>query len=280
MTLYLNCSKDPAQKTWNKADYLYAAAKRMGLQGIVEPYSLGKEADFVLNIEPFSPLVTGKRWTGVWEIDTLLDRAEMKVDNWIASNMVFLANGIIPKRLETYEGDKMIFFQACDPEIDRRLKDIPQEFDFIFSGTLGLKIYEEREKAMNLLRKEGFTFGDFPKERSPHEYVNFLNHARVQFIRSMDVNGDCEIAQRFFECLAIGPVLTNYVEDLEQTGLIEGKDYLSYKDDKEMLEKMHFLIDNPDKAELIAYSGRQKALLYHTYDNRLATILNIIRDYV
>ncbi len=279
MKLYLNCHKDEAQRTWNKADYLLVAAKRLGLEDRVELYNKQDDADYILNIEPFSPLIQGKKWTGVWEIDTLLDRAEMKVDNWIASTVVFTANGIIPRRMQIFEGDRRILFQACEPIIHKRNLKIEPQYDFVFSGSVGLKIYEERERVMNLLRKEGFTFMDFPKERPPHEYVDFLSHARVQFIRSMDVGGDGEIAQRFFECLAIGPVLTNYVKDLDSTGLVEGEDYLAYHDDKEMLEKMHFLIDNPDKANIIASNGRKKALLYHTYENRLVTIFNIIEEY-
>jgi spore maturation protein CgeB len=82
--------------------------------------------------------------------------------------------------------------------------------------------------------------------------------------------------KRFFECLAIGPVLTNYVPDLESTGLIEGEDYLAYRTDAELLSKMKQLVTNPEFAQKIAINGRKKALELHTYEQRLETILSDI----
>ena len=95
----------------------------------------------------------------------------------------------------------------------------------------------------------------------------------------MQVDGKGEIAQRFFECLAIGPVLTNYVDDLKYTGLVEGEDYLSYKDDAEMISKMEYLVNNPVESDKIAKSGRLKSILFHSYENRLVSIINAIKEH-
>lgn len=113
----------------------------------------------------------------------------------------------------------------------------------------------------------------------PVEYVKQLNRARIQFIRSMDVDGKGEIAQRFFECLAIGPVLTNWVDDLAHTGLVEWQDYVSYKTDEEAVSKMRFLLKHPEDAQKIAENGRYKSNLYHTYEHRLITIINECKKY-
>lgn len=278
MNLYIKCNTNDGP-TFNKKDYLLEAARRMDLDNVFN-WEPGVDADCVLNVEPFGQMEKGKKWTGIWEIDVMFDRPELSLSDWIASDVVFLANTFVPQRMENFEGRKVYMFQACDPVIHKRKPSIPQLYDFVFSGSTGLQVYEPREKAMNVLRQAGFSFMDYGKGHPPQRYMEFLNTAKVQFIRSASKKdiGDSQVEQRFFECLALGPVLKDYHPALETLGLVEGEDFFWYKDDKEMLEKMHYLIDNPDFAQKMADSGRTKALLYHTYDNRLATILNFIRE--
>lgn len=280
MILYLNCDKENTQITWNKADYLLRASSILGGNDTVELYNGQDNPEYVLNIEPFRNFMTGSKWTGIWEVDLMLDRAETSLSNWIACDTVFVANNNIPSRLRSYQGQLVTLFQACEPTIHRRISGIKQEYDFVFSGTVGLDIYREREKAMNVLKANGFTFFDHQKGHPPDEYIKKLNTAKVQFIRSgCKEPFTSQVEQRFFECLAIGPVLKDYHPDLEKLGLVEGVDFYWYKSEEEMLKKMHDLIDFPQFAEKMAASGRDKALTFHTYAHRLITIFNIIKDH-
>lgn len=45
-----------------------------------------------------------------------------------------------------------------------------------------------------------------------------------------------------------------------------------------MLLKMHKLIDNEDYRQEVAQSGRNKALLMHSYEHRLMSIINFIKE--
>lgn len=281
ITLYLNVNLN--EITWNKGDYLLAAAKRLGIEASVLRYNSGENIvpEYVLNIEPFDTLVTGTKWTGIWEIDVMLDRQEMSIDKWTHCDTVFVANNSYPDRIKSFQGNLITMFQACDPELHRRRHEIVQNYDFIFSGTNGLEIYRERERIIDLLRNKDFTFMDFGKGHSPEKYVEFLNMARVQVIRSGSKLpiANSQVEQRFFECLAIGPVLKDYAPDLEKLGLVEGEDFFWFKDDNELLYKMNLLIKNPDLRDRMASNGRRKALLYHTYENRLASIINFAKEY-
>jgi len=287
MILYLNCYKDPAQVSWTKADYLLAAAKRLGWDWVVPYQNKSGSAQndtnpkYVLNIEPFQNFIKGSKWTGIWEIDVTFDRAEMNMSNWVVCDTVFVANSNLPSRLDVFQGEKIVLFQACDPELHKRIKSIPQKYDFVFSGSMGLDINKEREHAINLLRARSFSFFYHGKGHPPHKYVEKINEARVQFIRSAGKKpiATSQVEQRFFECLAIGPVLKDYHPDLQILGLVEGKDLFWYRDDGEMLEKMEYLIKNPEFAKQMAENGRRKALLYHTYDTRLVAIKNIIEEH-
>lgn len=278
MILWINCKDN--EITYNKKQYLLRAAKRLGLTNVrdMATWTGDEERDAVLNIEPYSNFTTGSKWTGMWLIDTLFDKTFSQSD-MVVSDDLFLAISDTTKQpyINNYKEKTTVLFQACDPSLHKRL-DIEPEFDFIMCGTNGDTMHRQRAEYITHL-KSSFTFDDFGKDHIPTEYVKMLNKARVQFIRSAGENPEQgEIAQRFFECLAIGPVLTNYVKDLEDTGLIEGVDYMSYKTLEEADAKMHKLIDDENLRNTIASNGRKKALIYHTYENRLVTILNFIYE--
>jgi hypothetical protein len=289
MTIWINCGDN--DRTYTKKNYLLDTAIRLGmveLQGVKPPkimikdYSLAPKdykPDFILNIEPFEHFVKGKIWTGIWEIDLVLDRREMSLSDWAESNNVFIANSTIPERMLPFKDKTQLLFQACDIDIHRKTPNI-EEFDFVFSGSTGSgNFYDKRSEYIDLLRKH-FTFADYGKNHRPKEYTKLLSKARVQFVQS-GCNHNAPngyIAQRFFECLAIGPVLTNYHPDLELLGLVEGEDYMSFKDSQELLQKMSFLIMDQQLRAKIANSGRNKALFFHTYEHRLITVINQIRD--
>jgi hypothetical protein len=277
MKLYLNAVNNDGP-TWNKKHYLLAAAKRMGWNW-VEELPKDVEPEYVLNIEPYTNFTTGTKWTGLWEIDMVLDRPELNKSDWVAADDVFVANTAIPMHMNGHLHKTRLLFQAADPEIHRKIPDIEQEFDFVFAGTNGMAIYSQRQRLMAMLRAS-YSFCDGGKGHSPQDYIKHLNRARVQFIRSGNTQvAESWTAQRFFECLAIGPVLVDWTPDLAKTGLIEGVDYFSYKTDIEMMAKFEKLITDRDFAEKMAASGRQKSLLYHTYDHRLISIINTMRNY-
>lgn len=271
MRVHINCEDNSI--TLNKKNYLVRASQRLGLD-IFTGWDPGVQAEYVLNIEPYSVLGKGSKWTGVWFIDTLLDNVKFNSE-FPYVDTVFLAG---TSHKIPYQNNHRLLFQAADSDIHKVLP-VEKDCDFILAGTMGLDIYRERERCIELLKKEGFQYVGAGKNFSGLDYTKQLNRARVQFIRSMEVDKHGEIAQRFFECLAIGPVLTNDTEDLIHTGLVEGEDYLSYSNDEEMVQKMHKLIDDPDYAQIIAENGRYKSQMYHQYEHRLITILKVINEY-
>jgi len=270
--IYINCDDNP--HTWNKKNYLMAAQKRLGLH-VFEEYRVGLgDVDCLLNIEPCGVLM-GKKWSGLWHIDAYLNNTYTA--HYANMDNVFLATNLyIPKELEH---KCTTLFQAADPELHRRLW-IPHEYDFVLCGSAGAGVYQDRSDAFELLKTK-FTYHDFGKDHPPAEYVKNINTARVQFIRTGSNNGNNgNAAQRFFECLAIGPVLTNYTDDLPLTGLVEDEDYMAYRTPEEMMEKMQELIDDAQLRNFIAFNGRRKAMLYHTYDHRLISIINTVNEHL
>lgn len=275
MNLFLNCEDNPI--TFNKKNYLLRAAERLGIEYVYDLKDrVDMSSDYILNIEPFS-FKKGYKWTGIWEIDLLCDRPQTSASDWAVADVIYTAVTTIPTRLEGFAQKTKLLFQACDPDLHQRRGE--PDTDFVISGSMDSPGHTERIRVTDIMKKE-FEYLDFGNNRVPQDYVEGLSHARVQFIRSMGSNiASGELAQRFFECLALGPVLTNFVPDLVHTGLVEGQDYYSYKSDNEMIAKMKKLLADPKKAQAMAENGRSKALLYHTYEHRLMTILEDIRSH-
>lgn len=270
MRIYLNANKN--EITYNKKDYLLRAAEGTGLflVDFNEPDNL--EREYVLNIEPCT-IQAGKIWTGLWHIDVLLN-SDYYPNIYGEANSVFISTNQSKYDMK----DTHVLFQAADLKLHRRIPEIEQKFDFVMCGSNGGGIWSQRAHAFELLG-EKFKYHDFGKDNIPENYVKIINQAKVQFIRTGEGDeGKGACAQRFFECLAIGPVLTNYTDDIPLLGLIEDRDFMTYKNDKEMMAKMKKLIGDEKLRKYIAENGRKQSVLKHSYGHRLISILNTINE--
>lgn len=276
MIIYLNCDDNPTLNSWTKKIYLLEVDKRLNLNVFRDIKEIGDQTpDFVLNIQPVNKeFRDGKKWTGLWHIDCG-DESTLS-DSYPGFQTVFLASSSSLIKPD----NSMLLFQAADPVVQKRIPDIDQKYDFVLCGSMdGIGRYDERRRRYDIM-KQNFTYFDFRKGHLPHIFIQNYNHAKVQFIQSaLSIREEGMCAQRFFECLAIGPVLCNWCSDLEHTGLIEGEDYMSFKTDEEMIEKMQLLLSDEFLRNKIAGSGRKKSLLYHTYDQRATAIINVVREF-
>ena len=268
MNLYLNSEKDQALVTWTKKDYLLAAAKRLGIDCVRDIKDSPGPHEYILNIQPCE-IMKGTKWTGLWHIDVSLGSDFPDFYKDVDTVLVASTMGIRP-----YE-KQIVLFQACDPTFYTARE---KTHDLVFCGSLSpATIYEERGRIYALLEKK-YDCVTAPKGKPPIEYTNTIVTSRVQLVQpgitKENKYGMC--AQRFFECLAIGPVLCDYTPDLEYLGLTEGEDYFSYKNDKELIEKMDKLLGSEKLRNEIAFNGREKAIFLHSYDHRLISILNYL----
>jgi hypothetical protein len=268
-TLWLNCLDNASDNGWTKKKYLLRAAEQMGIEYVRDIKSRTiEDVEYVLNIEPYDEIIKGSKWTGAWQIDLLINLPRFTKD-WHQLDTIFCA---ISRSEVEIRGNKVLLFQAFDPEFHKKTPGIEQH-DFVLVGSTENPIYEKRIQAISVLSHK-FNFNFLGKGYSPEKFSELMSKARVQFICSAhNEKGEGELAQRFFESLAIGPVLTNNVPDLQYTSLVEGVDYLSYKNEEEMIKKMEFLLKNKEYADKIAFNGRMKGLNFHTFYHRLLTIL-------
>lgn len=77
---------------------------------------------------------------------------------------------------------------------------------------------------------------------------------------------------RVFELMALGTVpILNRVPDLTEM-FVEDQDYLGFSTMEEAIQKVDYVIRNPDKAEALAANAKQ-AVAPHTWDSRIEQIL-------
>lgn len=272
MIIYLNA--DSGGFSFNKKDYLLRAAKRMDWLMFQDVRDAIGPIDYLLNIQPCN-LKRGGKWSGLWHIDVSLD--SHFPDQYGEMNTIFVASSV---GIRPYD-KQIVMFQALDPELHRRIPEIKQDFDFTICGHGGSSegCYGKRGHVYDILQKK-YKYNPGGGGLPPEKFVVEYNRAKVQVVQPcMGSNGWGMCAQRFFECLGIGPVLCDWTPDLELLDLKDGEDYMSYKSDSELIEKMDLLLADENLRNKIFENGRRKALASHTFEHRLVTIFNIVKDY-
>ena len=117
-------------------------------------------------------------------------------------------------------------------------------------------------------------------ERHFSGYFQKLLNAKI----SVDAYGcgDARQTGRFWESLANGCLL--FYQPIEpyvwSNPYIDGDEFVVYKDNRELIEKVNYYLSHEDEAQRIASNGYNKLLQYHTTDKRAAEFLSFVGEYL
>jgi hypothetical protein len=164
--------------------------------------------------------------------------------------------------------DRPVFWipLACDPEIHR---PYPEEevFDIVFAGSF----HNPQQERVRRLKRLALRFSVQANRVFLEDMSRFLSKGRLLF--NAAVRNDLNM--RVFESLAIGKcLLTDEVPGLSDF-FTPGIDLMVY-DERDLVEKAWFLLENPDVRKEMALSGREKVLARHTYLHRAAEMNGIV----
>ena len=157
---------------------------------------------------------------------------------------------------------------ACDAAIHGKAA-LSKRHDIGFVGSLT----PERARRQRRLARLAERF-DVHVERS------FLRDMARTFAASRIVFNDAikdDLNMRVFEALASGSMLLT--DRAPGSGLDEmfvDREHLVYYDDTNLEALVEYYLTHPDEREMIAERGRQEVLRWHTYDHRMATLLDTI----
>jgi hypothetical protein len=159
---------------------------------------------------------------------------------------------------------------ACDPEIHKRV-NVEKIFDVGFVGSYG-GAASQREEALLEVKER---FKDSFIGNAPYEQMSRIYSASKVGI-NYSLNND--INMRIFEILSCGAMLlSSEVKDNGFEELFsEGQNLITYKDKKDMIQKIDYYLEHDTEREAIAQQGYELALSKHTYRVRLEKMFSII----
>ncbi|MBI4931503.1 MAG: glycosyltransferase family 1 protein [Bacteroidetes bacterium] len=110
------------------------------------------------------------------------------------------------------------------------------------------------------------------------EMFKLLASSKICFNIHGEIAKKCAGNIRLFEATGTGTCLvTDWRENLTDLFDVE-KEIVTYKSAEECMDKVKWLLNNPDEREKIAKAGQERTLKYHTVENRAAVIDKILRN--
>ncbi len=144
-------------------------------------------------------------------------------------------------------------------------------------GNLQGRVYSTRRQYIEVLRSQ-FRMNDIGRYYSFEEMADTYKRAKIV----VNISGDEFLAAanlRCFEVMASGALLmTTRPSELSQLGFIEGRHYVSFDNEPELLEAVKFYLHHEEERRNIAEGARALVLEKHTYDNRAENILQLLRQ--
>jgi glycosyltransferase involved in cell wall biosynthesis len=146
-------------------------------------------------------------------------------------------------------------------------------FDLGWVGNLGGPIYRRRRNWIPRLAS-AFRMNDWRKPYSLKEVAEIYSSSKIVVNFSRDDFPE-DANMRVFEVLASGALLvTSLPSQLSAFGFQEGVHFVGYRDDAEIVPLVNRLLADNELRLRIADAGREFTRRCHTYDSRVATILD------
>ncbi len=109
------------------------------------------------------------------------------------------------------------------------------------------------------------------------EMFQTLHNSKITFNNHIDISAQYASNMRLFEATGVGTcLLTDWKDNLPE--LFEpDREVVTYKSVEECIEKVKWLLDNPQEREAIALAGQARTLRDHTFDKRAIQLDEIIK---
>jgi hypothetical protein len=179
----------------------------------------------------------------------------------------FRAAGIPGARLLPHAAERDLFGR---PESDRR-------FDVGWVGVTGRSIYGSRDRVLAELQSR-FTMNETGRRYTPEEMADIYCVSKIVVNISRD-DFPQDANMRCFEAMAAGALLiTKSPSELTALGFEEGSHFVGYRESSEVAGIVAHWLERDSEREVIARRARNLVLTEHTYDARVATILETVRS--
>ena len=207
------------------------------------------------------------------------------------------------------------FFPGFPVWLNRYANDVKPEFDVVFSGTWSLRQHPRRNRYLRLIACEasksesGFSCAFYLNANNdvlPADVARYNSGPRFgiamhQALRtgrividgrgsvtltrpskdeSVELDGRQTANMRIFEATGSGSFLLTEHHDNLQEYFKPGVEIETFRDEKELIEKIYYYLDNPDKRSSIAASGQHRCLSEYSMEKRAAEFDRIIAKHL
>ncbi|MFA5879134.1 MAG: glycosyltransferase [Candidatus Margulisiibacteriota bacterium] len=103
-----------------------------------------------------------------------------------------------------------------------------------------------------------------------------LANTKIGLNSHIDISGCCAGNIRLFEVTGMGTLLLTDKKENMKDLFVEGKEVVLYESFDDAMEKIKWLLDNPQKMKEIALAGQKKTLAEHNYQKRVQFLHRLI----
>ncbi|ETR67608.1 MAG: hypothetical protein OMM_05050 [Candidatus Magnetoglobus multicellularis str. Araruama] len=182
------------------------------------------------------------------------------------------------------------FYPGFSPYLAEQVKDQPKLWDVVFSGQVSV-LHQKRNQYINKVfqasvnKEKKFSTGFFLPPYKPgllHPEIDKFNFGArwgLEMYRALKagrivINAEIDLAcgeagnMRLFETTGVGAfLLTEYHDNIHQY-FEPGVEIETFKNENEMIEKIHYYLKNDAKRESIAMRGHQRCLKDYSMEKK------------
>lgn len=293
------------------ADELYGKSKKIkifkeSVKNIISPVRDRIKLNIILDyVRKFKPDVIFVREisglpSNLWEsfkskvllvnrIATIVPR-HWSIRDW---DLIFTSTKTYKTFFELNKIDSFINANGFDERVLKELENRDKIYDVTFVGCMSKKYWEERIKITEYISDNvnfkwwGIKGSDFSSDSpvnksyqgitSGLEMLQIYKQSKIIFNDYPAISEGSGVNQRMFEAMGSGSLLlTKEAENLKR--VFPGELYVTYKDEKDCLDKINYYLKNDIEREKIASAGQKFVLDNYNYEKLMIEADKILRE--
>lgn len=207
-----------------------------------------------------------------------------------AYDLFFNQDRLVTERLQNELGLKNSFYMAHSAEpLPDPLTNRENRYAISFIGTHNNETYPNREKYLKEIGDLGLNiWGTDGWAKSPlahcfrgrsfgDQRFDIYGHSKIVIDINWDVLPAEGLSNRPFEVTGSGACFfVDLVREDIKRCYQEGQEFVSFKDEKDLREKVQYYLAHEEEREKISRAGYARTVRDHTYLNRVKQLLNVV----
>lgn len=197
---------------------------------------------------------------------------------------------IVLRRLRNELNLKNAFYMAHSAEpLPDPLADRVNKYDVSFIGTHNNEIYPNRERYLLAIKDLGLHIWGtdgwlntslkdcFHGRSMGDQRFDIYGHSKIVIDINWDVMPAEGLSNRPFEVTGSGACFfVDLVREDIKRCYEEGKEFVSFKNEQDLRQKIRYYLEHGEEREKIARAGYNKTVAEHTYINRVKQLLDVV----